>query len=384
MGGSPVTIHEVDTAKRADVRRFIMFPFDLYKNHEFWVPAVMQDARLQLDRKKGAFFRNNDAAFFLALRDGRVVGRIAAIDPRYFNDFKGTRETHFFLFDSVNDQAVANALFDAAADWGRARGHDVFRGPLGFLPLDGIGMLAEGFDILPAVGIPYNYAYYNDLVAGWGFEIEERIYSGQIDVPAMIASFPEKVLRVAQKVRERYNIEAVSYKTKKALKDNVVQPVVKVYNEALTHIAGDPPIHQAEVQQVVDSLLMIVDPPEMIKFLKKDGEIIGFVLGYKNVNRGIQKAKGRVMTPWGLFHFLRDLKTTTHIDFNGSGIVPEFQGLGGTALMYEQMYQTLKQFPKMKTAEAIQLSEFNAKSLNEMKSFVTGWGKTHIIYRKAL
>lgn len=361
-----------------------MFPFKVYEGNDYWVPPVMGDARLQLDRKKGAFFKNNDAAFFLALRAGEVVGRIAAIEPRYYNTFKDAHELHFFLFESVNDQAVANALFDAAAEWGRARGLVNIRGPLGFLPLDGIGMLADGFDILPAVSIPYNLPYYNDLATGWGFELEERIYSGQIDVPKSIANFPEKVLRVARKVRERYNIEAVSYKTKKELRENVVEPVVDVYNQALTHIAGDPPIHEAEVQQVVDSLLMIVDPPEMIKFLRKDGVIIGFVLGYKNVNRGIQKAKGRVLTPWGLFHFLRDLKTTTHIDFNGSGIIPEFQGLGGTALMYEQMYETLLQFPGMKTAEAIQLSEFNVKSLNEMKSFVTDWGKTHVIYRKDL
>ncbi len=373
-------IHEVDTTSRRDVNRFINIPFKLYKDCPQWVPPILPDARLQLNRKKFPFYKHNDATFFIVEQDGQDVGRMAALHPKFYNEFKGLQNAHFWLFDSIDDQDAANALFDAGLDWARQRGLKVFRGPLGFMAADGIGMLAKGFEYLPAVSIPYNYEYYPRLAETWGFKLEERVYSGSIDLPRLREDFPQRVLDVAEKVKKRYGFTVKTFKNKRELRTWVAPRLAEVYNRTLTHIAGDPPLSQEEVDTVADNLLMITDP-QLLKFVMKDDEIVGFLFCFLNISKGIQKARGRLF-PFGIFHILLDLRRTTMLDLNGMGIVPEYQGMGGTAVMYAELYHATMNFPRFTHGEAVQISEFNAKSLNEMPKFGAKWYKTHHIYRR--
>ncbi|GAB4468320.1 MAG: GNAT family N-acetyltransferase [Anaerolineae bacterium] len=380
---SAITIHEVDTSRRREVMRFISLPFAIYQGCPQWVPPVMPDARMQLNREKNGFYRQNDAAFFIAQRGGRDVARIAALHPIYYNKFKGTNEAHFYLFDSFDDQEAAHAVLDAAADWARARGLDLLRGPLGFMAFDGFGLLAKGFEHRPANGIPYNHDYYPRLVESWGFELEERVYSGYVKINDLLANFPERVLQIAEKVRKRYGFEVRTYKNKRELVKNVVAPMVRLYNETLTHIAGDPPVAEEEVQVIVDSILLIAKP-DMLKFIAKGDELVGFLFSFPNIAEGLRRCGGRVLTPWGLFHLFRAMRTTKWIDLNGMGILPRYQGAGGTALLYAELYRTLAAYNRFEHADVVQISEFNVKSLNEMKSFGVDFYKTHHIYRRAI
>ncbi len=373
-------IYEIDTSRRREANRFIKFPFRLYRGCEQWVPPIMPDARFQLNRKKNAFYRRNDAAFLLAERDGEVVGRIVVMEPRYYNEFKGTNNAHFYLFDVVEDQAVADALLDAAADWARARGLTHFRGPLGFRPFDGFGMLARGFEYRPAVGIPYNYAYYPRLVENWGFELEERVYSGYVNVHKLVREFPQRVLDIAEKVKERYGFEVKTYPDKRTLVREVAPPLVDLYNRTLTHIAGDPPVSEDEIEELAKSIAMIADP-RLLKFIMKDGELAGFMFAFPDISRGLQRSGGRLYGP-GLLHVLWDMRTTTWLNFNGMGILPEYQGRGGTAIMYAELYRTMADFPQYEHGDVVQISEFNAQSLNEMKKFGVDFNKTHHIYKR--
>ncbi len=381
MMRSPVTIHEIDARSRADRNRFINMPFDLYRDSPYWVPQVRGDALMQLNRDKNPFYWQNDAAFFLAERDGRDVGRIVALQPNTYNDFKGTSEAFFYLFETVNDCAVSDALLDAAAGWARGRGLTTLRGPLGFMAMDGIGMLAEGFDHYPAVGVPYNYSYYPGLVEAWGFELEERIYSGYLDIHRLYHGFPEKVRRVAEKVRQRYGFTIRTYSTKAALKKEALGKVVDVYNEALTHIAGDPPLPHEQAMTVFESAILIANP-KMIKFIEKDGEMVGFLFCFLNISEGLRKAKGRT-GPIGLLRILWSLRTTDALDLNGIGLLPQYQKMGGTAILYAELFDTLRSYhPRFKHADVVQISENNPASLNEMKQFGVEFYKTHHIYRK--
>jgi len=382
MASTPVTIQEIDTAKRREVNRFVMLPFKLYRDTPQWVPPILLDARTQLDRKKNPYYQQNDAAFFVASRNGEDIGRICVMAPLYYNAFKGEQQAHFYLFECTDDQQAANALFDAAADWAHARGLNLFRGPLGFRAFDGFGMLAKGFERLPAVGIPYNHPYYPALAEQWGFELEERVYSGYVSVPKVLAEFDERNLRVAEKVMERYGFGIKSYRTKRALKREVVKPIVDVYNRALTHIAGDPPLSEELIKQVVNDIVLITDP-EMLKFITKDGDIIGFMFCFLDISRALQRSKGRLF-PFGIFHLLWELRTTRWLNLNGMGIDPEYQGLGGTAVMYTALHETLSQHKRFLHGDVVQISEFNAKSLNEMKQFGVEFDKTHHIYRKQI
>ncbi len=377
-----VRIYEVDTAKRRDVNRFINLPFRLYKDCPQWVPPLISDARFQLNRSKNPFYKHNDATFLLAEQDGQDVGRIALLHPKFFNNFKGLQNAHFYLFDSIDDQEVASALFDAGAAWARKRGLNVLRGPLGFMAADGFGMLAKGFEHRPAVGIPYNYEYYTRLAETWGFELEERVYSGYLDVARLRAEFPQRVLEVAEKVKQRYGFTIKTFRNKRELRQWVAPRLAEIYNRTLTHIAGDPPLSQEEVDAVADSLLQITDP-RLLKFVMKGEEIVGFLFCFLDISEGLQKARGRLF-PFGIFHILHALNTTSWINLNGMGIAPEYQGMGGTALMYAELYRAVEHFPRFKHADAVQVSEFNPKSLNELRNYVTDFYKTHHIYRRQI
>jgi hypothetical protein len=377
-----VRIIEVDTTKNSLTNRFIDLPFKIYRNCPQWVPQVRDEAKLQLDRHRNPYYQKSDATFFLAEHDGQDVGRICVMEPRYYNDFKKTNHAFFYLFECIDDQTVANALFDTAAAWAVKRNLTLFRGPLGFIAADGFGILAEGFEHLPAIGIPYNHAYYTKLVEGWGFQLEERVYSGYVHVPTARAQFPQKILTIAEKVKERYGLEVRTFHTKRELRTWVAPRLADLYNRTLTHIAGDPPIPQEVVDIVADNLLLISDP-KLHKFIVKDDEIVGFLFCFLNISRGLQKARGRIL-PFGWFHIMRDFGQTKMLDMNGMGIVPEYQGFGGPALMYAELYNTLKDNTRFEYAEMIQISEFNVKSLNELKKFGTTFYKTHHIYRKEL
>lgn len=373
-------IHEVDTRQRRDVNRFINFVFELYKDCEQWVPPLLPDARFQLNREKNSFYKYNDATFFIAEQDGVDVGRICVFEPRTYNEFKGVQNAHFTSFDAVDDQDVANALFDAAVEWAHKRGLNHLRGPLGFRVLDGFGALAEGFEHRPALNIPYNFPYYIPLIENWGFELEERVYSGYVDVVETIKNFPQRVITIAEKVRQRYGFEVVTFDSKREIVEKIAPRLAEVYNRSLTHIAGDPPVTQEEVKDLADSLLLIADP-KLLKFIMKDGELVGFMFAFPDVGEGIQRAKGRLF-PFGIFQILLSLRRTKWLNFNGMGILPEYQGMGGTALMYAELYNTLADNPRFKHGDVVQISEYNVQSLNEMKKFGIDFYKTHHIYKR--
>lgn len=378
-------VHEVDTSDRREVNRFINLPFKLYKDHPLWVPPLVSDARLQLDRNKNPYYRRNDAAFFLAEENGNDVGRICVMQPKFYNEFKHTSEAFFYLFESVNDQSVANALLDAASAWARARGLETFRGPLGFMAADGFGMLAHGFEHRPAVGIPYNFDYYPTLVETWGFELEERVYSGYVSMDTIRETFPLRILDIADKVRARYGLEIRSFKNKKAMLDWAKPRLIEVYNRTLTNIAGDPPISGEEVEVIAQGLALIAQP-ELIKFVvKKDDPdyAVGFLFCFNDISRGLRRAKGRLF-PFGWAYILWDFYTTDWFNLNGMGIIPEYQGLGGPSILYAELYRSAKDQLRFKHADVVQISENNPKSLNEMKKFGVDFYKTHHIYRRSL
>jgi hypothetical protein len=375
-------VRELDTDSRADVKKFIELPFTLYKDCEQWLPPIILDAKFQLNRRKNPFYLRNEAAFFLAERDGIPVGRIAVFDPQYLNDFKKTRSAHFNLFECVNDRTVANALFETAAEWARERGLDTIRGPFGFMAADGFGFLAKGFELRPTAGIPYNFEYYNDLAQAWGFQRVERALTGYFHMPTQRKQVEQRLIRVAEAVQKRYGFTVRSFNTKRALRKFVAPRIADIYNRTLTHIAGDPPVPDEELKIVVDNLLLLSNP-KLHKFIMKDDEFVGFLLCFVGISDGIKKANGRLF-PFGYLRIMRDFKETKWVNYNGIGIVPEYQGRGGTALMYAAIANSLLEFPEYEHAEVIQISEFNHQSLNEMKKFGVTFYKEHWIYSKPL
>jgi GNAT superfamily N-acetyltransferase len=163
-------VEKIDTNDKVLVKRFVRIPYRLYKNHPQWVPPIMMDAETQLDRKKHPFYEHSNADFFIATRDGRDVGRIAALENTRFNEYHKTKQAQFYLFECEDDQEAASALFERAIDWAKAKGLNRIVGPKGFGALDGYGILVEGYDHRQIMTMMnYNYPYYVKLVESIGF-----------------------------------------------------------------------------------------------------------------------------------------------------------------------------------------------------------------------
>jgi hypothetical protein len=373
-----MNVHRVDLADRRDVRRFLSLPFRLYRSQPLWVPPFTHQARAQLNPSRHPFYQHSQAAFFLATDGGDVVGRIAAIDNTRFNAYHNAHTAFFYLFDSVDDQAVAQALFDAAGDWARSRGLDRLWGPKGFSHLEGQGILVEGFEHRPAMGVPYNHPYYGALVEGAGLAKAIDFYSFRMD---RSFHFPDRYLETAAKLISRRGYRSVVFHTKDELRA-LIPRIVAIYNESFVEVQGYTPMTEAEGRLVGERILDVADPA-LISVLMRGEEVIGFVVAYPDVSAAIQRCHGR-MWPVGWLLLLRELKRTRWINFNGMGIRQAHRGLGGTALLFGELYRILIDHPRYDFGDLVQVQETNARMIQELTSLGVKSHKRHRIYEAVL
>ena len=366
-------VRKVDLSSRRDINRFIQFPFDLYRDNPFWVPQMRAESRALMDKDSHPFYQHSDADFFIAEENGKTIGRIAAISNTRANRSRKMNSAYFYFFESVNDSDVSQALFDQVISWAKSKGHNQVYGPKGLLQGDGIGLLVKGFDYVPAVGIPYNHSYYDDLVKNAGFTKRFDYFSGYVDLEI---GLPEKVRRIAEKVKKRSGFWVKKFETKQELLDAAPE-LRSVYNSAFEDSEGFSPISEEEIVIIAKRILSIADP-RLIKLVYKEDQIIGFLFSYPNICRGLQKTNGR-MWPFGWIHILRELRTTKYMDTNGIGILPEYQGLGPTAVIYTELEKTFHEFD-FEHIETVQTREDNIASLGESSHFTMDWVKTHRIY----
>ena len=371
-------IHQLDLSNRRDTRRFVDLPFHLYRDSAQWVPPFVDEARAQLDRERHPFFQHSEAAFFLALEGDEAVGRIAILDNARHNKHHGSRTAFFYLFDAVDDTAISRALLDAACDWARGRDLDRVWGPKGFLHTDGQGILVDGFEHRPAVGIPYNFPYYDPLLEAAGLEKALDFVSYRMDRQYR---FPQRFLDVAEKVKQRRGLRSTTFRSKAELRALVPQ-VTAIYNQAFVEVQGYTPVTDAEAQAIGQRILSVADP-DLISILWKGEELAGFVLAYPDVSDAIQRCRGR-MWPTGWFHLLRELKRTRWINFNGAAILPRFRGLGGNALLYAELYHILIRHPQYDFADLVQVQETNTRMIQELESMGVHAHKRHRIYQRSL
>jgi len=371
-------IHRLDPTNRRDVRRYIDFPFRLYRDSALWVPPFVSEVRDQLDPNKHPFYQHSQAAFFLALEEGEVVGRVAVLDNARYNRYRDEQTAFFYHFDVVDDRRVSRALFDAAFDWARGRGLDLLWGPKGFMAADGQGLLVEGFEHRPALGIPYNYPYYGELLEDAGFEKQLDFVSCLMDRELDISN---RFLEVADKVRRRRGFRVVRLHTKAELRA-VILRVAAAYNSAFVEVQGYVPITEAEAQAIGDRILSIADP-ELIPLLMKDDDIVGFVLAYPDLSAAVQRCRGRLW-PTGWYYLMREFKRTRWLNVNGGAILEPYRGLGGNALLYAELYRTLTASDQYRFADLVQVQETNTRMMRELAALEARPYKKHRIYRRPL
>ena len=375
-----LSIEKVDTENKSQVKRFVEFYYDLYKDCPQWVPPLFVDAYLPLNRKKHPFFEHSDADFFMAVRDGKIVGRSCAGENKLFNEYHKTRKAQFYFFDSVDDLEVAKTLFDTAFDWARQRGLDTMVGPKGLSPFDGYGVLIEGFEHRQMMTMMnYNYDYYPKLVGALGFEKEVDFVSCYL--PAEAFRIPERVERIAKWAMQRGNLWVKNFKSKKELV-GWAQRIGRTYNKTFIKNWEYYPFTQGDVDYAVQNVFMVADH-RLIKLIMHGEEIVGFLFAFPDASAALQRAKGHLF-PFGIVDLLLEMKRTKTVSGNGMGVLPEFQGTGGNALLYYELGKTVLDYYDFKFVEMTQVAETTKQMRADLKNLNGVEYKNHRVYRKEI
>lgn len=378
------SIVEIDTTNRRQVRQFLDLPFRLYQDVPQWVPPLASDVRRMLDRKRHPFYRHSDAAFFLALDAvGTAVGRVAVLDNRNYNAYNHEQTAFFYLFECENDSATAHALFDVAFTWARARGLDRVYGPKGFTALDGMGLLVKGFEHRPAFGIPYNLPTYPALLESAGFVTVSDILSGYLSGDVV---FPEKIQRIAERVQERRGLRVARFRRRRDLRA-LLPDLQAMYNAAIEGTPGNVPLTDDEVRTLATQLLWFADPRLIKLVMARSTETgkehpVGFLFAYPDISAAIQRCKGRLFA-FGWLDVLLELRRTDWLNINGAGIVEEYRGLGGTAILFSELYKSIAE-RGAQHVDVVQIGADNDRMLRDLRDFGVDFYKTHRMYQRPL
>ena len=374
-----LTVERIDTHNKAQVRRFVRIPYRLYANHPQWVPPLFGDVELQLNRDKHPFHEFASADFFIAVRDGRDVGRIAAIENPHFNAYHKTRQAQFYLFECENDPEAASALFQRVFEWVRARGLDTVVGPKGLGPLDGYGLLVEGYEHRQMMTMMnYNYDYYPRLVEALGFTKEVDFVSCYLSTESF--RLPERVHSIAERVEKRGTLHVQRFRSKKEML-GWADRIGQAYNKAFVNNWEYYPLTEREISFVVGNILPYADH-RLIKIITHGDDAVGFVFAFPDVSAAFQRAKGHLL-PFGLPDLLLEMKRTKWVALNGAGILPEFQGRGGNALLYAELENTIRDF-QFQHADLTQVAETAVQMRNDLVNLGGKPYKNHRVYVKRL
>ena len=378
-------ILQLDLQNRKQVIDFLRLPFSVYRDTPQWVPPLQTDERLRLSPKRFPFYQHSRAAFFLAYKrsspvdDGaHPIGRLAVLDNHRYNEFNKTKTAFFYLFECENNLQAATALFNAAFDWARSRGLDTIAGPKGFTPLDGFGLLVKGFEHRPAFGLPYNPAYYVDLIEAQGFVKEGESVSGYLGTGIQ---FPPRIHQLAERLAQRRGLHIARCETRADLRA-LVPHLKELYNNSLGGTAGTVPLTAEEVDAMANQLIWLADP-KLVKMVMHGGKIVGFCLAYPDIFAALQKTRGRLV-PFGWLTLLLELRRTDWININGAGLLPEYRGSGGTAILFSEMFKSVSENPRYKHAEVVQIGVENENMQREMENFGIDFYKMHRTYRRSL
>jgi len=332
-----INIIPVTTKKQR--AEFIDFPHDLYMGDPNYVPELFVAQDDLLNPNKHPFYLHSSAQLFLAYKDNKIVGRIAAIWNPHHNEFNKVNEGQFGFFDCINDQEVANKLFDTAKAWVKEKGGDKIVGPINLSTNETCGLLIEGFDRPPVAMMTYNYPYYMDLIDNYGFtkQVDLRAYE------ILTENANTRSVLLLDKLEERLKRSGIILRLidLKNFKSEA-EKIKKVYNKAWDKNLGFVPMTDEEFAYIAKDLKMIVDPNYCI-IAEKDNEIVGFAVGIPNINEIQIKIKRGRLLPTGIFKLLFGRKKIKTLRVMMLGVLEEYRKLGIEACLYGRIIKNAKQ-----------------------------------------
>lgn len=335
---SLIEIKKVESKK--DLKTFIDFHYDLYEGNEYDVPNLFSDEMNTLSKDKNAAFEFCEAEYYLAYKDGKLAGRVAAIINHKANNKWGKKSVRFGWIDFIDDREVSKALLDAVEKYGREKGMEDMVGPLGFTDMDPEGMLTWGFDQLGTMPTIYNYAYYPEHIEALeGFEVDNKYVEFKIMVPDEV---PEKYAKIAMMIEKRYNLHVRKLTKKDIFQGGMGQKIFDLINDTYKDLYGYSELSQKQIDQLIKSYLGFLDF-NLITCIEDwtDGEhkLIGVGITMPSLAHALRKCHRGRLLPFGWFHVLRAIKQhkTNIVDLLLIGILPEYRAKGANALLFADL-----------------------------------------------
>ncbi|MBQ0080254.1 MAG: N-acetyltransferase [Alistipes sp.] len=322
-------------ASKAEMKKFIRFNYEMYKDNKCSVPDLYEDM-LNTFSSKNPAMDFCDAEYFLAYQDDKVVGRVAAIINHRANERWEKKTIRFGWIDFVDDTDVSKALIEVVEEYGKSHGMDNIEGPLGFTDMDAEGMLVEGFDVIGTMATIYNYPYYASHMAKLGMEKAADWVEFRLLVPDKV---PEKMVRIGEIVQKKFGLRSVKITSKKMLKEkNYGQRIFDLINEGYKDLFGFVSLTQKQIDEYVKTYLGLLNL-EMVSLIEtSEGELVGVGISMDSLSVALQKAKGKLF-PLGWYHLLRVLrgKHPDTLDLLLVAIKPEYQNKGVNALLFTDL-----------------------------------------------
>lgn len=359
---------------KSDIKKFVTFPFKLYKNSQYWVPPLIKDETETLDSKKNPVFKNAEAWYYLAYKNNEIVGRIAVILNRLEVNEQGKKKIRFGWLDMVDDIEVTKALLEKVYEKGREHNLEYTEGPVGFSNMEKAGILTMGFEEMNTMITWYHYPYYAEHFEKLGFEKQATWVEYTLKIPETIF---EKVSKFSKIVRERYKLSVIRFKDKKEILpyvDEMFGLLNKTYNTLQTFV----PIQQYQIDYYKKKYFSFIHPDYICCIKDERGKLIAFSIVMPSFSKALKKANGKLI-PFGWTHILKAQKKNDTAAFYLIGIDPEYQGKGVTAIIFEEMQylfnskgiHTVETNPELKENTAVQLlwKDYNPVQHKERSTF---------------
>lgn len=327
MATMSMEIRRVETKR--DLKTFITLPLRMYRGNPYWVPPLQFDEWATLDKSRNPAFEFSEAEYWLAYKDGKLAGRIAALINHRYVEKWGNKYGRFGWVEFIEDFEVAEALFRTAEDWLRSKGMVGVNGPMGFTDLDKEGLLIEGFNEMGTMPMIYNHPYYPEYIERLGYTKDVDWLEYEVKVPD---SIPEKVLRVQDLVAKRNGLRIYEWKTTRELRQKFAKDIFALLDEAYAPLYGTTPLSERQVESYIDQYLGFADPRFTKVVVDGDDRLVSFGIVFPSLSRALQRSRGSLW-PFGWIHFLYAMKFPKGIDMLLIAVDQKHKALGAVAFL---------------------------------------------------
>ena len=367
--------------RRCEMKAFIRFPVRLYKDVPYFVPGLVIDEAATLNLRKNPIGKFCKAVYFLAYKDGKVVGRVAAIINERANAAWGHQEVRYGWFDFIDDPEVSEALLEAVADFGRRHGMQRIVGPLGFTDEDPEGMMVSGFDQVGTYVLRYNAAYYKDHVERLGYEKVIDWLEYRVPIPEQS---PERIRRIASIVRERYGVTTFQPTRREIIREGYGRKIFDLINRTYKDLYNFTVLPDDVIDFYVGNFMALIDTRLLMGVKDKDGKLIGFGIAMPSIVAACRKCQGRLF-PLGWWHLLRAVRGRQNdtIELMLIAVDPEWMGRGINALIFDAVHPIYRAHG-FRWAETNAELEDNNRIRSIWQEFNTEPNKRRRIYGKDL